>query len=150
MADESALGGELTLGIFKLNGQMLSAGEALARPVGLTVAWWQVLGACLREPQTASGISRQMGISRQAVQRVANRLLAEGLLERSGNPAHKRAPLLASTQAGRNAVARIAPEQTAFSERIVKAFGRAELESLISELQRMSAVVDETSPESAH
>ena len=91
MADASALGGELALGIFKLNGQMLSAGEALTRPVGLTVAWWQVLGACLREPQTASGISRQMGISRQAVQRVANRLLAEGLLERSDNPAHKRA-----------------------------------------------------------
>jgi len=83
MADDSALGGEMTLAIFKLNGQMLSAGEALTRPVGLTVAWWQVLGACLREPQTASGVSRQMGISRQAVQRVANRLLAEGLLEKS-------------------------------------------------------------------
>lgn len=91
-----------------------------------------------------------MGISRQAVQRVANRLLAEGLLESLSNPAHKRAPLLAPTLAGRDAVARIAPEQTAFSKRIVKAFGRAELKSLISELQRLSAVVDETSPESAH
>jgi len=150
MADASALGGELTLRIFKLNGQMLSAGEALARPVGLTVAWWQVLGACLREPLTASGISRQMGISRQAVQRVANRLLAEGLLEKLDNPAHKRAPLLTSTQAGLDAVARIAPEQTAFSERIVKAFGRSEIESLISELQRLSAVVDETRPVRAH
>jgi len=147
MADDSALGGEMTLAIFKLNGQMLSAGEALTRPVGLTVAWWQVLGACLREPQTASGVSRQMGISRQAVQRVANRLLAEGLLEKSDNPAHKRAPLLAPTQAGRDAIARIAPGQTAFSERIVEAFGRAELESLISELQRLSEVVSKTSPE---
>ena len=150
MADDSALGGEMTLAIFKLNGQMLSAGEALTRPVGLTVAWWQVLGACLREPQTASGVSRQMGISRQAVQRVANRLLAEGLLERTSNPAHKRASLLTATQAGRDAVVRIAPEQTAFSERIVKAFGLVELESLISELQRLSAVVDETAPERAH
>ena len=150
MADASTLGGELALALFKLNGQMLSAGEALTRPVGLTVARWQVLGACLREPQTASGISRQMGISRQAVQRVANRLLAEGFLERSDNPAHKRAPLLAATPAGRNAVTRVAPEQTAFSERIVKAFGRAELESLIRELQRLSEVVDETSPERAH
>ena len=146
MSNESALGGELTFGIFKLYGQMLRAGEALARPVGLTVAWWQVLGACLREPQTASGISRQVGISRQAVQRVANRLLAEGLLDRLDNPAYRRAPLLAAIQAGREAVSRIAPEQTAFSERIVEAFGRAELESLISELQRLPAVVDETSP----
>ncbi|MBU1048716.1 MarR family transcriptional regulator [Candidatus Bipolaricaulota bacterium] len=150
MASESALGAELTLSLFKLNGQMLSAGEALTRPVGLTVARWQVLGACLREPQTASGISRQMGISRQAVQRVANRLLAESLLASSDNPAHKRAPLLAATQAGRDAIKRIAPEQTAFSQRIVKAFGRAKLESLISELQRLSAVIDETSPERKH
>ncbi len=147
MADDSALGGELTLAIFRLNGQMLSAGEALARPVGLTVAWWQVLGACLREPKTASEISRQMGISRQAVQRVANRLLDEELLMSSDNPAHKRAPLLAPTQAGRDAVARIAPEQTAFSKRIVEAFGRAELESLTSELHRLSGVVNKTSPE---
>ena len=146
MADASALGGELAFDIFKLNGQLLSAGEALTRPVGLTVAWWQVLGACLREPQTASSISRQMGISRQAVQRVANRLLAEGLLERSDNPAHKRAPLLAATQAGRDAVLKIAPEQTAFSKRIVKAFGRVQLESLISELHRLSTVIDETAP----
>jgi len=146
MANESALGGELTLGLFKLYGQMLRAGEALARPFGLTVAWWQVLGACLRAPQTASGISRQMGISRQAVQRVANRLLAEGLLERLDNPAHKRAPLLAATQAGREAVLMIVPEQTAFSERIVEAFGLSELKTLISELHRLSGVIDETSP----
>ena len=75
------------------------------------------------------------------MQRVANRLLAEDLPERLDNSAHRRAPLLAATQAGRNAVSRTAPEQTAFSERIVKAFGRAELESLISELHRLSTVV---------
>ena len=80
------------------------------------------------------------------MQRFANRLLAEGLLDRLDNPTYRRAPLLAAIQAGREAVSRIAPEQTAFSERIVEAFGRAELESLISELQRLPAVVDETSP----
>jgi len=76
--------------------------------------------------------------------------LGEGLLASSDNPAHRRAPLLAATQAGRDAVKRIAPEQTAFSQRIVTAFGREELESLIGELQRLSAVVDETSPERKH
>ena len=79
MAEESQLGAEFTLAIFKLNGQMLAAGEKLARPAGITVAWWQVLGAVLREPLTAVGIARQMGITRQAVQRIANRLIAEGL-----------------------------------------------------------------------
>lgn len=144
MADDSALGAAMTLAIFKLNGQMLGAGEALTRPAGITVAWWQVLGAVLREPLTVAGIGRQMGITRQAVQRSANRLMDEGMLESTPNPAHKRSPLLSPTARGRAAIARIAPEQTAFSSRIVAAFGRAELEQLICELHRLSAVVDET------
>ena len=136
----------MTLAIFKLNGQMLSAGEAIARPVGVTVAWWQVLGAVLREPLTVAGIGRQMGITRQAVQRIADRLVDEGMLESKPNPAHKRSPLFAPTATGRAAIERIAPEQTAFSTRIIEAFGRDELEHLISELHRMSTVVDETRP----
>ena len=146
MANDSALGGEMTLAIFKLNGQLLGAGEAITRPAGITVAWWQVLGAVLREPLTAAGIGRQMGITRQAVQRVANRLIDEGMLESTPNPAHKRSPLLMPTAKGRSAIERIAPEQTAFSSRIVAAFGRAELQHLIAELHRLSAVIEETQP----
>lgn len=146
MADDSALGGELTLAIFKLNGQMIAAGESIARPAGITVAWWQVLGAVMHEPQTASGVSRQMGITRQAVQRVANRLIDDGLLESFANPAHKRAPLLSPTAKGLASVQRISPDQTAFSSRIVEAFGRTELEELVAALHALSDVVERTKP----
>ena len=146
MPDESELGGEFTLAIFKLNGQMLAAGEKLARPAGITVAWWQVLGAVLRQPLSAAGIARQMGITRQAVQRVANRLIAEGLLEASPNPAHKTSPLLIPTPEGRVAVERIKPDQTAFSKRLIESFGRTEFQTLISELARISTIVDEAGP----
>lgn len=146
MAEESQLGGEFTLAIFKLNGQMLAAGEKLARPAGITVAWWQVLGAVLREPQTAAGIARQMGITRQAVQRVANRLIDEGLLEASPNPAHKRSALLAPTPQGRKAVKQIRPQQTEFSKQMIDAFGHDAFQRLIGELNRISDVVDEVGP----
>ena len=146
MASDSALGSEMTLAIFKLNGQMLGAGEAIARPAGVTVAWWQVLGAVLREPLTVAEIGRRMGITRQAVQRIANRLIDEGMLESRPNPAHKRSPLFTPTARGRAAIERIAPDQTAFSTRIIEAFGRDELEHLISELHRLSTVVEETRP----
>ena len=146
MAEESQLGGEFTLAIFKLNGQMLAAGEKLARPAGITVAWWQVLGAVLRQPLTAVGIARQMGITRQAVQRIANRLIDEGLLEASPNPAHKRSPLLGPTPNGREAVKQIAPQQTEFSKRMIDAFGRDEFQRLIGELHRIADVVDEVGP----
>ncbi len=146
MSDESALGGEFTLALFKLHGQMLDAGEKLSSPAGLTVAWWQVLGAVLREPQTAAGISRQMGITRQAVQRVANRLVAEGFLETRPNPAHKRAPLLAPTPRGRNAVEQIRPQQTEFSRQMIEAFGRDDFNRLVADLHRLSEVVDWVGP----
>ena len=147
MPDESELGGEFTLAIFKLNGQMLAAGEKLARPAGITVAWWQVLGAVLRQPLSAAGIARQMGITRQSVQRIANRLTADGLLEASPNPAHKTSPLFAPTPEGRLAIERIRPGQSAFSERLIESFGRTEFQTLISELARISTIVDETSPQ---
>jgi DNA-binding MarR family transcriptional regulator len=147
MQDDSRLGGDFTLALFKLSGQMLAAGETLAQPAGITVAWWQVLGAVLGQPRTAPDIARQMGITRQAVQRVANRLMEEGLLDTLPNPAHKRSPLLTPTQAGRDAVERIRPGQTAFSQRIARSFGRPEFEHLVAELQRMSAVIDEVEPD---
>ena len=46
------------LGVFRLNGQFLSVAEELARPAGLTAAWWQVLGAVLPEPLPVSPVSR--------------------------------------------------------------------------------------------
>ncbi|MER5827461.1 hypothetical protein ABT086_35775, partial [Streptomyces mirabilis] len=43
------------LGVFRLNGQFLSVADELARPAGLTAAWWQVLGAVLPEPLPVAG-----------------------------------------------------------------------------------------------
>src|SRR5699024_5955756 len=64
---------------FRLNGQFLEVAESLARPVGLTAAWWQVLGATLTEPLSVAGIARVMGITRQSVQRIADLLVEREL-----------------------------------------------------------------------
>ena len=45
--DAQALLSDAALTSFRLNGQLLAVAEELARPVGLTAAWWQVLGAAL-------------------------------------------------------------------------------------------------------
>ena len=100
---------------FKLNGQFLALAEELARPAGLTAAWWQVLGAVLGEPLTVAGIAREMGITRQSVQRVADILAERGLARYLPNPAHRRAKLLTPTEQGRDAIARISPGHAARS-----------------------------------
>ena len=98
--------------------------EDLARPVGLTAARWQVLGAVLREPLTVSGIARAMGITRQSVQRIADLLVEQGLAEYVDNPAHRRAKLVRVTDDGVAAVRRIDPGHAVLAERLRKAMGR--------------------------
>jgi DNA-binding MarR family transcriptional regulator len=134
------------LGVFRLNGQFLAVAEELARPAGLTAAWWQVLGAVLGEPLPVSGIARAMGITRQSVQRVADLLVERGLAEYRPNPAHRRAKLLAPTGEGRAAVARIDPGHAAFADRLAEAFGEAELAEAVRTLERLSKVLDGAGP----
>ena len=132
------------LGVFRLNGQFLAVAEELARPAGLTASWWQVLGAVLREPLPVAGVARAMGITRQSVQRVADLLVDKGLAEYRPNPAHRRAKLLAPTEAGRAAVARIDPGHAAFADRLAEAMGEEELAEAVRVLERLSDVLERT------
>ncbi|MFE7445288.1 MarR family winged helix-turn-helix transcriptional regulator [Streptomyces chartreusis] len=131
------------LGVFRLNGQFLGVAEELARPSGLTAAWWQVLGAVLGEPLPVSGIARAMGITRQSVQRIADLLVDKGLAEYRPNPAHRRAKLLAPTDQGRTAISRIDPGHAAFADRLADAMGEAELADAVRVLERLSKVLDQ-------
>ncbi len=128
---------------FKLNGQFLALAEELARPAGLTAAWWQVLGAVLGEPLTVAGIAREMGITRQSVQRIADILSGRGLAEYLPNPAHRRAKLLAPTEAGRTAIARIGPGHADAAARLAKALGEQPLAEAVAALQTLSAALDQ-------
>jgi DNA-binding MarR family transcriptional regulator len=134
------------LGVFRLNGQFLAVAEELARPAGLTAAWWQVLGAVLGEPLPVSGIARAMGITRQSVQRIADLLVERGLAEYRPNPAHRRAKLLAPTGEGRAAIARIDPGHAAFADRLAEAFGETELAEAVRVLERLSKVLEQAGP----
>ncbi|TXS50249.1 MarR family transcriptional regulator [Streptomyces sp. uw30] len=131
------------LGVFKLNGQFLGVAEELARPSGLTAAWWQVLGAVLGEPLPVAGVARAMGITRQSVQRIADLLVDKGLAEYRPNPAHRRAKLLAPTAQGRAAISRIDPGHAEFADRLAEAFGEAELVDAVRVLERLSKVLDQ-------
>ncbi|MFF4257497.1 MarR family winged helix-turn-helix transcriptional regulator [Streptomyces sp. NPDC001663] len=134
------------LGVFRLNGQFLGVAEELAKPAGLTAAWWQVLGAVLGEPLSVAGIARAMGITRQSVQRIADLLVGRGLAEYRPNPAHRRAKLLAPTEEGRAAIARINPGHAAFADRLAEEFGQDELTEAVHLLERLSKVLEQVTP----
>jgi DNA-binding MarR family transcriptional regulator len=133
------------LGVFRLNGQFLSVADELARPAGLTAAWWQVLGAVLPEPLPVSGVARAMGITRQSVQRVADLLVDRGLAAYVPNPAHRRAKLLTPTPAGRAAVEKIDPGHAALADRLVEALGEEGFAETVRVLEALSAALEDLS-----
>lgn len=131
------------LAVFRLNGRFLSIAERLARPAGLTAAWWQVLGAVLHEPLPVSGVARAMGVTRQSVQRVADLLVERGLAVYEPNPAHRRAKLLAPTEQGRAAIDRITPGHAEFAARLSEALGGGEeFAGVLDALERLSKALD--------
>lgn len=142
MKDTQDLLSGVALTVFRLNGQFLGIAEDMARPVGLTAAWWQVLGAVLGEPLPVAGIARDMGITRQSVQRIANILVAEGLAEYLPNPAHRRAKLVRPTDAGREAVARIDPAHAQVADKLADELGIDNLRETLDMLARLSDALD--------
>ena len=142
MLSDQDLLSEAAITSFRLNGKFLSLAEELARPVGLTAALWQVLGAVLDEPLPAAGIARAMGITRQSVQRVTDILVKRGLAEYRDNPAHRRAKLIVPTDAGRAAVADIGPRHAATAKALATAMGPTELQAAVAALRAVSAALD--------
>ncbi|WBQ02140.1 MarR family winged helix-turn-helix transcriptional regulator [Kribbella sp. CA-293567] len=127
---------------FKLNGQFLELAEHLARPAGVTVAWWQVLGAVLGEPLPVPAIAREMGITRQAVQRTADVLAERGLAEYRDNPAHRRAKLVAITSEGRAAIRGISPHHARHAAELVSVLGADQLTEAVAALTKLSGALD--------
>jgi DNA-binding MarR family transcriptional regulator len=103
----------LVIEIFRLNGDLLATGDALVHDLGLTSARWQVLGAIALSPSPlpVAHIARNMGLTRQAVQRVVDDMRSDGLVKLEPNPYHLRAMLVAMTKKGEIAYARASERQ---------------------------------------
>ena len=93
----------LFLGVFRLNGALVAAGDRLVKDLGLTSARWQVLGvvANVPAPLPVASIARTIGLTRQAVRGITAELVASGLVELKPNPHHRRAHLVTLTAKGK-------------------------------------------------
>jgi DNA-binding MarR family transcriptional regulator len=147
MADEQAVLSDAALTTFRLNGQFLALAETLAQPAGLTASWWQVLGAVLAEPLTVSAIAREMGMARQSVQRVADILVDRGLAAYHDNPAHRRAKLVAPTEAGLEAVRRITPQHADAAAALVGELGPERARECVQSLHDLSSALQRIAKE---
>jgi DNA-binding MarR family transcriptional regulator len=131
----------VALTTFRLNGQFLALAEELARPVGLTAAWWQVLGAVLPGPRSVAQIARDMGITRQSVQRIADLLVDKGFAVYRDNPAHRRAKLVDVTDSGLEAVRRIGPAHANAAAKLASELGEERFREALAAVRDLSAAL---------
>ncbi len=104
----TAAGDALTgviLDLFRLNSMLMTSGDRLVAPLGLTSARWQILGAIVaaKRPQPVAWIARDISANRQNVQRIINDLHKDALIAFEVNPHHRRAQLVVLTDKGNRA-----------------------------------------------
>ena len=94
---------DLVLSLFRLNGLLIAEGDRMTHKLGLTSARWRVIGSVALSSGglTVPGIARVLGQSRQAVQRITDAMVEDGLLEYATNPKHKKSMLVHLTDEGK-------------------------------------------------
>ena len=116
-------------------------GEALAKPEGQTLARWLVLETLDGGPEPVAEIARRLRLARQSVQRVADLLERDGLLEYRTNPHHRRAKLARLTPAGRRVLRRIQRAQRDWADRHGAEVGLRDLEQATELLRSIRATL---------
>lgn len=130
---------EIILDTFQLNGLLVTEGDKLVKSIGLTSARWKVLGALAYSDKalTVPDIARGMGQSRQAVQRLSNEMLEDGLLATEPNPHHKRAKLLKLTDKGQQAYGQAMHKQIPWVNAMASEIKKTDLEKAASVLKQL-------------
>lgn len=130
---------ELILETFRFHGRLLAAGDRLTKPMKLTSARWQVLGAIEISPLSVAQIARNMGLARQNVQRLADALYRQGVVEYAPNPDHQRAKLVRLTDKGRRAVKELGERQAQWANRVASAAHPSDIRSALELLRALRA-----------
>ena len=133
--------------VIGLTRRFTTAGEALAKPAGQTLARWLVLETIQDKPATVAQIARTLHLARQGVQRLADVLVRDGLAVDQDNPAHRRAKLVRLTPEGRTALRTIQTAQAAWADALGARIGAEELRQASVLLDRVLQTVGRHPPD---
>jgi DNA-binding MarR family transcriptional regulator len=130
---------QLIVKIFRLNGELLDEGGRLVNDIGLTPAWWQVLGALALSPAppTVAQIARNIGLARQSVQRIVDLLCEKGFVHMEFNPHHRRAKLTVMTERGAAVFREAQERQRPWADQLSQGLSDRELGFVVSILDKL-------------
>ena len=134
----------LILATFRLNGRLLGAGDQLTRDLGLSSARWQVLGALREGPLPVAQIARNMGLTRQSVQRIVDVLAAQGVLTFADNPYHLRAKLVCLSEHGEHLLQEVSRRQVRWVNRLAADLAPDAVQAAVRLLETLTQRLDES------
>ncbi|MBH2074469.1 MAG: MarR family transcriptional regulator [Pseudomonadales bacterium] len=128
--------GELVDEVLRLHGRVMSVKRpsVLGGPGQTFVLASVVLAA---EPPTVARIARSLGYTRQAIQRLADILAAQGYVSYEDNPHHKTSKQLVATALGRQVYAQVNQESAEWTERISQGLDVAALDQTLEVLRQV-------------
>lgn len=130
---------ELTLAATSLH----AMAEMLLRPIGESLSRWHAIDLYAESPATVSAVARAMSRSRQYVQRITDDMVRDGLVEPLPNPAHRRSPLFATTEAGRDELRRMEDAVAGWISFLTERVSPTEVADTRAVVQRLRSLADE-------
>jgi DNA-binding MarR family transcriptional regulator len=133
---------EVLFSFFRLNG----TGERLFAGLGQTPGKVSLMRSLKEQgPQSVAQIARARPVARQAVQRMADELAEQGLIEFGENPSHRRAKLARLTAEGKNLMDEAMAAELRWAGRLARYFNEREVEIARDVIQRLTKILADES-----
>ncbi len=129
---------ELCIDVIRTGFRVREAGKA----TGAVAPWGGGLGGVLNSlkaegPQTVPQMARARPVARQRIQRIVNELAAEGLVEFTDNPAHRRSKLVRLTGAGEARLEEMMLSLRHATEELARDMNAADLVTAVNVLRQL-------------
>jgi DNA-binding MarR family transcriptional regulator len=124
---------ELPFAYFRLR----AAGDELAARAGQTTGKWGLMRSLAEDgPRTVAQLARSRPVARQWVQRLANELAADGLIEFAENPNHRRSKLMVLTRKGERVLGRMEASLAQWTAEVSRGVDVRSMRAAVSALRR--------------
>lgn len=128
--------------VYRLAGALRRRRDLLAAGSFQSQARWQVLSAASSADRTVPQIARRLGITRQAVQRVAHLLVEEGKARFIWDGDHQHSPLLRLTTAGRDVLDKLTAGAADFHQQLAQGMHPDDLDGTLTVLRQFTARIE--------
>ena len=141
ITDDAARFRRFTRAVFAAHAVVLKYGDVANAPFGQSSARWRVLFGASQGATTVAAIARATGYSRQAIQRLADALVSEGLARYCPDATDRRTQRIELTEAGQRTLEQLEANFDMWAARLLTQIGAANLEVACDALERITAVV---------